>query len=295
MVGLFVVGGVVVVALLIWVGTRPASPPRPRPGHGAKQPLRQFTYEQLKAQMAAMAQPALVMQKATTPGFSKLGGEPDLPPSVEWPAGPAGPMGFLLQVDLAEARAAGGPAWLPSDGALWVFLDDRWEEPDQARVLYAGPGERVQTTPPIAVQRAWRYRERFIEFANHRSEPSPNWLGVAVEEVDVSDEEMDKLCEKFSDSLKEHHWIGGYPLEQQEIEMPIAAECAARGLDYYALGVPSDELREAAKAWRLLVQFDYDDELKMKWAGSGHVYVFIREADALAGDFSRTVTLFDMT
>lgn len=246
-------------------------------------------------QMKAMAAPTLMMRTSESPGFSKLGGEPDLPPGIEWPVGPLGPMGFLLQIDLRAAREAGGPDWLPAEGSLWAFLDDRWGDPDQVRVLYGPPGARTPTPPPIGVRRARRYRERFVDFSAHQSCPSLDWMGADVRRIEVSDEERDRLAELFGDlGDAPHHRIGGYPEEIQEINMPVAAECAVQGLDYATLAEPPPEdLREAAGHWRLLFQIDYDSDLKMKWGDGGHIYVLIREADAWSGDVSRTVTLSD--
>ena len=266
-------------------GRRATAVARPPPPESAR----------ILGQMKAMQAPTLVMRKSESPGFSKLGGEPDLPPGVEWPVGPQGAMGFLLQIDLGAARQAGGPGWLPAEGSLWAFSDDRWGEPDQVRVIYGPPGARSRTSPPIAVKRAWRYGERFVDFSAHQSCPSLDWLGEDVRSIDVSHEELGGLADTFGDlGEAPHHRVGGYPEEIQEINMPLAAECAARGLDYGKLPAAAPaELRDAAKAWRLLFQIDYDSDLKMKWGDGGHIYVLIRETDARSGDVSRTVTLSD--
>ena len=74
--------------------------------------------------------------------------------------------------------------------------------------------------------------------------------------------------------------------------MAISCECYARGLfpcDEKA--PPTAEVVAAAASWRLLFQIDSDPDLNMNWGDGGMLYVFIREADARAGDFSKTVTL----
>jgi uncharacterized protein YwqG len=245
--------------------------------------------------LKAMAAPTLLMKAAGGPTFSKLGGEPDLPRGMEWPIGPQGPMGFLLQIDLRAVHGAGGPSWLPIEGSLWAFLDERWGDADQVRLIYGRPGGRIPIGLPTGVKRALRYRARFVDFSMRQSCPSLDWLGADVRTLDISDEEREVMAKTFGDLGPEpHHRIGGYPEEIQEINMPLAAECAARGLDDARLSwPPSDDLREAAETWRLLFQIDYDRDLEMRWGDGGHLYVLVREADAIAGDFSRTVTLSD--
>ena len=261
--------------------------------HGSLPPSAESV--RILGQMKAMAAPTLLMRSSESPGFSKLGGEPDLPPGMEWPVGPLGAMGFLLQIDLGAARQAGGPSWLPAEGSLWAFSDDRWGEPDQVRVIYGPPGARSRTSPPIAVKRAWRYGERFVDFSAHQSCPSLDWLGADLRSLEVSPEELDGLADMVGDlGEAPHHRVGGYPEEIQEINMPLAAASAAQGLDYSKLpDPPPADLQAATGDWRLLFQIDDDSDLKMKWADGGHIYVLIREADARAGDVSRTVTLSD--
>jgi len=275
------------------IGRTPSSRPmaaRRDPGAGRSESL---DYVHIAGRMREMAARTLLMQEAQQPGFSKVGGEPDLPPGVEWPVGPEGPLAFLLQVELAAARAAGGPDWLPESGALWAFHDDRWDASDQVRVIHAPNGERQSAFPPITIPRARRYRQRPVAFSAHQSSPSLDWLEVDVRGKTFTDEELDTLADTFEDLGPEpHHRIGGYPLEHQMMNLPLMAERRSRGLDDQA---PADaEMREAAQAWRMLFQVDYDTDLKMTWGDAGRFYVLVREADARAGEFSRTVTVFDL-
>lgn len=76
------------------------------------------------------------------------------------------------------------------------------------------------------------------------------------------------------------------------IEEPLSLSCErfVRGLKPGDPRSAPPELVEAAKDWRLL-QIDSDPGLGMDWGEGGIFYVFIREADARAGDFTRTVSL----
>jgi hypothetical protein len=79
---------------------------------------------QVAAEMQAMAQPTLLLIPIGTPAFSKLGGDPELPEGAPWPMETEGPRPFLMQLDLGEVLASGGPDWLPKHGRLYAFLDE---------------------------------------------------------------------------------------------------------------------------------------------------------------------------
>jgi hypothetical protein len=51
------------------------------------------------ARMKAMAAPTLLLRSAS------VGGDPEMPVGASWPVGPDAPLGFLVQIDLADARA----------------------------------------------------------------------------------------------------------------------------------------------------------------------------------------------
>lgn len=244
--------------------------------------------------MTRMARPTLLMTPAKQPGFSKLGGEPGLPRGMAWPAGEKASRAFLAQVDLAEVRAAEGPDWLPADGRLYTFYDDqRPGFADLVQIVHSREPAGENAPCPADVSPKLRFPERRVEFLRLRSIPSLDWLGVDVRDLD-DDVDLDELAdlpnEAFGDELQ--HRIGGYPSEIQDEQMALSCERLRRGLDPYDGEEPTPALLRASKAWRLLLQIDSDPMLKMNWGDGGMLYVFIREHDARAGDFSKTVTLF---
>src|SRR5206468_6059718 len=134
----------------------------------------------------------------------------------------------------------------------------------------------------------WRFSERRAAFLPFRSIPSLDWLGVDLSDLDVSDDELDELAdapdEPFGDELQ--HRIGGYPSEIQGTRMSLECEYLARGLKAETVEPPPAILR-ASRTWRLLLQIDSDPGLGMSWGDAGRLYVFVRQAHAERGDFTK--------
>lgn len=111
------------------------------------------TFEQagLAARFDALVSPAAAIlteraDAATIPvGASRLGGLPDLPADVEWPAAKKAPLTFVGQLDLEDLAGFQLAAWrtlLPAAGLLSFFVHDMDPE-NYARkgvVLYVPPG-----------------------------------------------------------------------------------------------------------------------------------------------------------
>jgi hypothetical protein len=242
-----------------------------------------------------MARSTLLLAPTKAPGFSKLGGQPEMPEKVAWPSSENRPRAFLAQLDLAEVRAAGGPEWLPGEGRLYAFCDDQGAGcSDHVTIVHSAEVAGAPREWPPTLSAQLRFPERRASFLVFTSIPSPDWLGVDLEALDLSDDDRDELAdmagEAFGDELQ--HRIGGYPGEIQPAHMPLECEHLARGLDppEWDAEVPP-AVERASKSWRLLLQIDSDPALKMNWGDGGRLYVFIREKHALAGDFSKTVTL----
>lgn len=242
----------------------------------------------IRGLMTRMATDTLLLVPAKEPGFSKLGGDPDLPAGMAWPQGRKRPRTFIGQIDLAAFRQHQGPDWLPTEGRLYAFCDeDGWGFADETNVVYSleTPGPPIPAPPGAAS----RFTERRVAFLVAPSIPSTDWLDADFAELD--DEQLDELAgihdQPFGDELQ--HRIGGYPSEIQGGRMHVQCELLRRGLDEDAEVTPAVE--RAAKLWRLLLQIDSDPALGMNWGDSGRLYVFIREKDARAGDFTKTIAL----
>lgn len=272
-------------SLARWFGDEPPPPA----------PWRQDSVEcaALAARIKRLVRPTLLLVPTTGTGFSKLGGDPELPADLAWPGGYERPRTFLAQVDLAALPEA-QLDWLPRAGRLYAFYDpDGHGMADVVRVLQSvDPAGPSTPAPPGARP---RFTERRVAFATHGSAPSLDWLGLDASEMDLDEDEFESL-EKIADappSDATQHRIGGYPNEIQPERMWLSCEHLARDLPEpsWDEDVPP-AIARAAKKWRLLLQIDSDQALKMSFGDSGRLYVFIRERDARRADFSKTVTLW---
>jgi uncharacterized protein YwqG len=278
--------GLAILGIAVWRGKR-----RPRVRTDEERTEARRVVERLKV----MASQSLLMRPTEAAGFSKLGGNPELPVGADWPVGPEGPLGFILQVDLATVRRQGGPDWLPDTGALYAFHDDRGGMADQVRIVFSASEMRAPLPPPAALPREWRYGERRIDLRAETSFPSQMWLGQEALAVHFEIEDFQELpgLKAYGSAEPPLHRLAGYPDEIQDERMPLSCEYEVRGLARQYGVPPSDpEMDQAAEDWRLLLQIDSDEDLKMNWPGGGRFYIFIREPDARAGDFSRTVCIW---
>lgn len=285
------IGFVVVATVLgLWL-VRRLSEPNPEEREAAAAARAEAT-RQVLDDMRRLAQPALTLIEAERPGFSKLGGEPDLPPDVEWPRAEGRSLAFLAQLDLEEVRSGGGPDWLPREGKLWAFNDDDgYGSADHLRVLHAASdAATVRHAFPDDLGKRHRFGEQRVGFRLDMVAPSLDWLGVDPRVLDISrlnESELAAAPQGLHRDERQHR-VGGYPSEIQDERMSITAELLARGLSLN--GPLPPDIEEAAHEWRLLLQVDSDPQLGMNFGDAGRLYVFIKEKDARAGDFSKTVS-----
>jgi len=252
-----------------------------------------LSFNTILGRMRRAAQPTLLLAPAQALGFSKLGGLPDLPAGLGWPGRTDGPRAFLGQIDLGAVGAGADLEWLPTDGRLYLFVDEaRYGFADLVRVLHSREAPAGERAPPASLRGT--FLERRVEFTPLTSLPSLDWLGVEADDLAVSDEELDRLADlpdaPFGDEIQ--HRIGGYPSEIQAGRMQVECEYLRRGLDGANGAEIPEAVRRASRQWRLLIQIDSDPALGMNWGDGGRLYVFIRKADAERADFSKTVTLF---
>ncbi|MDF9715713.1 DUF1963 domain-containing protein [Nocardioides sp. ChNu-153] len=251
------------------------------------------------ADLAALARPSARLHTldgaGDRVGGSRLGGEPDLRAEDAWPRdGEGRPLSFLLQVDLAEVRAALGPNDLPDAGVLAFFYDaagQPWgfddDDPLQWRVLHLPAGAPLAPRP---LPDDHHPENRFTSCP----------VLVAAEPVfaDVGDFEVtdvlgtdDAALEAYETAVPPrqdfaHRLLGRPETIQNDLrfDAALAATVAAGGA-----GEPAAEpTAEVAGRWRLLAQVDSDEErTEMMWGDSGRLYFVMTEEDLRARAWDR--------
>jgi hypothetical protein len=246
-------------------------------------------------------------------GSSRIGGVPDLPPTLGWPAPDGDAWSFVAQVDLG-ALTADWVDGLPTSGWLYFFVGEDLSatDPRHAVLHFDGPRDALR---PTAHPSATRYAARA-----ERLEPSVV-LGESAREDDDDDDndlrdQLDALGPSrtqlgglaWADDLGEMAHllrtgraalIGRLALEPQHLDKQIVNVWADANVELAAeLERVRDELlpafrehesaeREAMQRWRVLflVVSEEDDT---PWSDVGALHFVIDDDDLRAGRFDRT-------
>lgn len=255
------------------------------------------------AGIAARVRSSLIpcLRLAATPAgarsASRLGGRPDLPAGVNWPAVGGKPMAFLAQFSLGELPADATCEPLPRRGVLFFFVaadpavaglspGDR----DSWRVLYS------QAAPPATVA-AWpadlpesaRYKERAVRLVPAQAVPDTDELVPPENDFTArQEEEVFTILGQYTGRLSPRHQLLGHPARIQG-DMAILCQLASHGLDV-AKSIPqtaeAEKIAAGAADWRLLLQLDSDEAVGMQWGDCGRLFFWIPTPAAEKADFS---------
>lgn len=248
-------------------------------------------------------------------GCSKIGGRPDLPPSIKWPYETERPpnnrdrffnqtpktrsllpLSLVAQLDLAEISVFDEENLLPPSGWLYFFYSneqDVWGfDPRDAsgfKVIYFD-GDRSALTRRD-------YPELLSEYSRFSS-----CSVVPVPELNLPNLWSDRMAGFFNseydrdayNDLRDDGLVNkmlGYA-DAIQGEMEIECEMVTRG-HYIGDGVGAKDPRrtssEAALGdWILLLQVDSNEECGMMWGDVGRIYFWIRREDILERRFEKT-------
>ena len=269
-------------------------------------------------------------------GATKIGGLPDLPKETDWPRRSdrvrevamepklgAIPLGFLAQVDLAEAARAlpADENPMPTSGLLSFFYDaydQPWGlEPEDRydfRVIYSGPTEDLAAgTPPEDLPEVCRFDQRAASL--HRKPSLPSTTADGIRQLGLTREERESYW-AFCDALRINpskmlyangpNQLLGHPDPVQKADMEVRCALVSRGIDPQAYWGPiragcdpppriAELVDGTEDAWRLLLQLDSDEESGMEWGDEGMLYFWVTERGLRAGDFDDTWVVLQTT
>lgn len=253
----------------------------------------------LSALVFPLAAPALQIVGATAPSRTYLGGSPDLPTGIDWPTRDGVPLTFLARLSLDEIQAMLSVPWLPASGDLLFFYDgtnqpwgfDPHDKGSWAVLHLAGlPAHGMTDSPAVLPGELLPRRPAGFR----RIDVLPSFENEAVRGLKFSNEELDEYIDLIETRYFQgpKHQVVGVPNPIQGDTMDMECQLASHGVDCgrgfaAAFQDPGVEaLKPGAADWRLLLQFDTDDDLGLMWGDCGRLYFWIREQDARAGDFS---------
>lgn len=230
---------------------------------------------------------------------SFLGGKPMVSSMFEWPRKNEKPLGFIAQLDLGEINSDKMMDWLPSVGRLLFFYDlEEWpwgfDPKDKGgwSVIYdSGSGKlELQDAPSDVnsehVAPTIKYVERKL-FTSYPDGQRIDFEALGLSEDD-DEEYYDFLDEHFGDEPR--HQVGGFPSPVQNDCMEEECQLVSGGVYCgNSEGYNSEQaelLRTKENDWRLLFQFDSDDDVEAMWGDMGMLYFWVKESEARKDNFS---------
>lgn len=207
-----------------------------------------------------------------------------------WPQSNGRPMAFLAQIDLAEIAQEMHYEWLNDKGLLLFFydiLEMPWgfdpKDRGKWQVLFQENPDAFAELPE-GLDEIAKIKEAFI--SGKRMDILPDCDDPVVEGLQLTAQEIDLYCDLNSDEANAQplHQVGGFPSPVQGGDMALQCQLAANGIDIGdSRGCQSDQaraLQKGSQAWRLLLQFDSDDDLDVIWGDAGMLYFWVEKDQA---------------
>lgn len=236
---------------------------------------------------------------AMVPGVSRLGGSPDLPPDVPWPADSDGtPLSFIAQLDMRQMAAHDTEGILPGAGLLSFFYaaasQRAWGFDPADRGAWAvihtpgGTAARPREAPAAVPARG---RFAAVGLSADPELTFVPWESFAAGSLAMTREEICVYAGILPSGDPVIHRLLGHP-DPVQGDMQLECQLAANGVYCGDASSSRDpraaRLRPGAADWRLLLQVDSQDEAGMMWGDVGRLYYWIRQDDLTAGRWERT-------
>lgn len=239
--------------------------------------------------------------------LSRIGGDPDLPTSVDWPVTSDGTaMTFLAQLRLNEMVPHDVSTLLPANGMLYFFIGV--DEPAygiEHKVIYL-PEEKLQeakrSPSPEETTLEGEFTGYRVSARSTMEPPNYGYVDYDLIEDDEHDYELyEELCFELNDkNSSDLAMMFGYPSTQHgdcEYEAALhlltgqkytySMESALKTITDHFNG-DSDRAKREVQDTLLLLALDSDQDVGFCWWDAGELQFFIRKEDLLAGNFANT-------
>lgn len=256
-------------------------------------------------------------------GLSMIGGDPELPPTLEWPTRDNRPLAFICQLQLETVARYDLSHQLPGSGILYFFYDNQ-EQPWGFRpndrdgwkvIYYNGPTSDLRLRPLPSGLGHDPFKPLLVSFDTEITLPSyeapefelhgPSkwrrrwvplklWPPTLRRYFEVGGRDIspyDEFWEHVEDQDGENprHRVLGWP-DQVQGEMREECQLTSHGLytgDRSGYEDPrAVALRLGFSDWILLLQVDSDEVgTGMCWGDAGRIYYWIRRQDLAAKNF----------
>ncbi|MFK7933295.1 MAG: YwqG family protein [Saprospiraceae bacterium] len=281
--------------------------------------IEKHTIESYRSAVIKEIQPQIRLKTTGIPcqelGKTKLGGCPNLPKGMDWAKSKYGNyyLSFLAQINLAEVKTFDEAALLPNNGMLYFFFN--LDSGDDGRVIFskeinelerAVPPEEFKEKKKSFMQRllTGKSKKRILKESKidlYKEYGLPSWDSLRLEKIHKLTGTKTKPINLFAEGIFEesyevgetemtsnHHLLGNYKGIQHEFYELDCVNFKIKNIKNLTIA----EIEKALK-WRLLFQFDSDNNLEISWGDWGRIYFFIHEDDLKKQRFANVKILGD--
>lgn len=267
--------------------------------------IEKYAIEPYKKSMLNEIRPSIRLKTTGIPckemGKTKLGGCPDLSKKISWATSKYDNnyLSFLGQINLKEVQQFDEQELLPKKGMLYFFFN--LDSGDDGKVIFSvEETELEKAVPPeeFKEQKKWflerlftgKSKKRILKESQieiHKEYNFPSWDSLRLERIQKITGTDIKPINAFKEGIYEdsyeqgetettsnHHLTGNYKGIQNEFHELNFIDSEIE--DFKNLTIL--EIEKALK-WKLLFQFDSDDNLEISWGDWGRIYFFIHEDD----------------
>lgn len=204
-------------------------------------------------------------------GYSKYGGQPDVPENFQWPLDDKNrPLSLLLQINCSEFTTLDHEGFLPTSGHLYFFYElgeQNWEGAENSiRVIYIDTQQLdlYRANYPQTLANEFRLKERGIYFLSKDSYPS-------FQDFCNQNTTNQHITEKFKSFCKARNRL--------QSESSIKAIGTMFGYADLIQNVIVDDLNANILLLQLSSIEDEEDSYELLFGDCGNIYFYISRQD----------------